>query len=380
MQVDTHMGLKSFRHNRNLRVRGQRKNTALEKRTNFSRPLHGFSYAGGFTLVELLVVIAIIGILVALLLPAVQAAREAARRSQCTNNLKQLGLALNNYHSIFNKFPPAGTGYGWCVWSTDIGSYPGWNGDDVIFNSNGLVLLMPHLDQAELFDQYDTSQASTNLMKGGPCCPPNRAHGSLAGDAVTSGNAQLATNRLQVLSCPSDDGDPYLDDGGGTYGVAKGLAGAKTNYDFSATSGLCNSWRNEPFYDPDLDAGRRMFGENSDCSIRSVTDGTSHTIAMAERTYEVFNGTCSAWAYRGWVMTGIDAADSGGINRWFGMGTQYMIRGRLVSYANVGSLHPGGAQVVLADGSVHFLSEDTDTTILERLSAYSDGIPIRMPN
>jgi len=79
-------------------------------------------------------------------------------------------------------------------------------------------------------------------------------------------------------------------------------------------------------------------------------------------------------------MTGIDAADSGGINRWFGMGTQYMIRGRLASYSNVGSLHPGGAQVVLADGSVHFLSEDTDTTILERLSAYSDGIPILMPN
>ena len=106
----------------------------------------------GFTLVELLVVIAIIGILIALLLPAVQAAREAARALQCKSNMKQIGVALHNYNAAIRAFPPAGIGYGWCSGTTD----------DYVLNAKGLLMLLPHLEQQGLYDQYN------------PICAPAR--------------------------------------------------------------------------------------------------------------------------------------------------------------------------------------------------------------
>ena len=119
----------------------------------------------GFTLVELLVVIAIIGILIALLLPAVQAAREAARRSQCTNNMKQLGVALHNYHDTHKVFPPGGLDYG----HAGTGPHPSLPGgvepaNKLVKNMNGLVLLLPYIEQQSLYDQYDCNQCASNLL------------------------------------------------------------------------------------------------------------------------------------------------------------------------------------------------------------------------
>src|ERR1700721_2924771 len=95
-----------------------------------------------FTLIELLVVIAIIAILIVLLVPAVQKVREAAARTQCMNNLKQLALAVLDYESSYKHLPPAGMGYGWC--GVTKGTYPS---DPQILNQNGLTLLLPYIDQ-----------------------------------------------------------------------------------------------------------------------------------------------------------------------------------------------------------------------------------------
>ena len=323
-----------------------------------------------FTLVELLVVIAIIGILIALLLPAVQAAREAARRMQCSNKLKQLGLALHNYHSAHRSFPPAGIGYGWC-------KYPEDGGAASITNVNGILMLLPFLEQQPLHDGYDPKQCTSNAMHGNTgCCGPCTAVGTLAGDAVTSGNAEVVSTRLAVLTCPSDTGNPFNAENSPHYGIkpGSGYKGARTNYDFSTSNSYsCDAWSREAAN------RRRMFGENSDTRVADVLDGTSNTFMMAETLYEVYNGECAGWGYRGWVMVGIDIGRHG-INIWEWPGIiANPRRGQLRSWAHMGSLHPGGAHVMMADGSVHFVSETTDFVILEGLSTMAGGEIVSVP-
>jgi prepilin-type N-terminal cleavage/methylation domain-containing protein/prepilin-type processing-associated H-X9-DG protein len=319
-----------------------------------------------FTLVELLVVITIIGIMVALLLSAVQAAREAGRRSQCSNNLKQLGLGLNQYHDAHRRFPPGGVGFGWC-------RYPEY-GDSSVLNRNGLVLLLPYLEQENLFEKMDMLACNANIMEGGGCsgCGPNASLGTLAGDVETSGNAALETKILPLFVCPSDNGDPRLPAGDAYYGIKTGTGyrGAKTSYDFVARGNFdCNFW------DREAKQRRRMFGENSRTQAAIVQDGLSNTAAMSERTFEVINGSCAAWAYRGWVMTGVDLAY--GLNRWEYY-TYDRLPGRLGSWQYGGSLHPGGANLVFGDGSVRFYSEAIDLPILQAIStiAGKEGLTI----
>ena len=332
----------------------------------------------GFTLVELLVVITIIGILIGLLLPAVQSAREAARALQCKNNMKQHGIALHNYHSAHRCFPPGGIGYGWC-------KYPDY-GDAHVMNKNGLLFLLPYLEQQPLYDDFDQSQAASNTTQGNEgCCGPTVASGTLSGDVESSGNWKVVTTRLTVFSCPSDNGDPYLPAGSQHYGVKSGTSykGAKTNYDFSADRNYsCNAWNRTS--NPQ---SRRMFGENSTTRIGDVRDGTSNTIAMGETLYDVYNGECAAWAYRGWVMTGVDVGASE-FNLWeripppsgYERYPPNPRRGQLASWAYLGSLHPAGAHVLCADGSAHFFNENMATTIRTKLATMAGGEPVTVPD
>jgi len=328
----------------------------------------------GFTLVELLVVIAIIGVMVGLLLPAVQAAREAARRMQCSNNMKQLGLALHNHEASFKKYPPAGRGYSMCS------SASGGAGDTMIYDSNGLVYLLPYVEQQSLYERFNLKEAFAfvpNAMRN--------LNGTRVGDPNTNGNAALASTIVETFICPSDPTGPLDRLSGGHYGAGTNFRGAATNYDFITSDSdfsICNNWKTAGI-------ARRMFGENSTTAPRDVTDGMTHTFAVGETTKFHVNGAAFAWSYRGWVMSGVDPGTSNpGINLWHlplvdptWQSPPYIpVRGRLRTWwGAAGSLHPGGSHFTMADGAVAFVSESINTTLLENLCRMGDGQVASLP-
>jgi len=201
----------------------------------------------GFTLIELLVVIAIIGVLVALLLPAVQQAREAARRSQCRNNLKQVGLALHNYHDAFGRFPPES------IWAyTPIGSTT-----KLPRNFSWIVMLLPYVDQAPMYNSINFSMP-------------------IWGQIDSSGQT-IVSRQLPVVTCPSDPG---------VGNAPNGMSW--TNY--SGAEGF--DW-----WPRNGDPMGGVFTLNHATSINEIPDGTSNTIAVGE--------TCTAgYSGGGWQTTG----------------------------------------------------------------------------
>jgi prepilin-type N-terminal cleavage/methylation domain-containing protein len=338
----------------------------------------------GFTLVELLVVIAIIGILIGLLLPAVQAAREASRRTKCANNLKQLGLALHNYESVHKQFPPAGKHYAWCTHAPANCPNCVRDPNEPSLNFNGLVLLLRYAENDALYEMYNPRAASSSYTTGG----------TFPGSPVNSGNDMLAAKQLELFRCPSDDGDAFLPVAVHyTIDMSSPLRGVKTNYDFSVEywEWRCNAWK----YAPGTAASPRsrtkhMFGENSDAKVADVLDGTSNTIAMGETTLTCANGTTPAWAYRGWVQIGVDPAPqfhNGGINVWQSpwtnppdpARTQRPVIGKVGSWSWPGSLHPGGCHFVFGDGAVRFVQQSASTAVMLRLAAMADGQAVEVP-
>ncbi len=334
----------------------------------------------GFTLIELLVVIAIIAILIGLLLPAVQKVREAAARTQCQNNLKQLGLACHNYHDANGKMPPGRKSLG-----TTIGQSISTNpSDPVILNHHGLLYLLPYIEQGNLYAQVNLKAATGNFMSSATFGYPITPGSALSvPDAIASGNAALMAVQLKVLLCPSDGGEKTLPIGSVHYspdGTGGSIAAAKTSYDFIGEAYNLNRYH---YWRTSSTSTRYMFGEDNTTTLQSIADGTSNTMMMGEQTLETFNGYTSGWGYAGWVSVGIDPAGAwnltypaAGLNVWnYNNNTSPLNNkpGRRASWYTAASLHTAGVNFVFADGSVHFIQQSIDVPNLSRLCRMGDG-------
>ncbi|MCA9206687.1 MAG: DUF1559 domain-containing protein [Pirellulaceae bacterium] len=290
-----------------------------------------------FTLVELLVVIAIIGVLVAMLLPAVQAAREAARRSSCSNNLKQQGLALQNYHDVFKVFPPALIGSG----RSSVGAPTA--------NTTGFMLLLPFLEMTTIHDQYNFNvPSSTSNPNGKPFA---------GGVSVSSTNKALYSKILEVYTCPSDGQPEITVDGPNGTGFYERNDVARSNYLFASGSytDYSNPWST---YSGSIDQG--AFGNDGAARLADILDGTSQTIAIGESKQG--NRGKTSTAYGPYWGAGTHTCCHGYTpNRTYTVNYDYLGNKTKKQYAwGFGSYHPGGAQFVLCDGSVTFVAETVD--------------------
>ncbi len=343
----------------------------------------------GFTLIELLVVIAIIAILISLLLPAVQQAREAARRTQCRNHLKQLGLALHNYHDAHSVFPsgyvsyPTSDGTGPSSAAIDPQTWdaaPGWG---------WTAMLLPYLDQGPLYN-------SLNLDL--PCW-----------DAA---NATGVATKLPMFLCPSSSGgdEPFVvrDQSGAPLAIGgRQVTLGRSNYVASHGQESCwgecgASTTGVIFTDIETSATTTVtingdasrvadgpFFRNSRTRFRDVTDGTSNTIFLGEHGSRLSEKTWvgvvpGAYTHPNFTspengpdaaatLTLVHAGPSGGELDITGSPIIHPVNYPTFHVGQMYSEHVGGGHVGLGDGSVRFISENIDLLLFARLSSIDEG-------
>ncbi len=294
--------------------------------------------ASGFTLVELLVVIAIIGVLIALLLPAVQQAREAARRMSCSNNQKQLGIALHNYHDTHGSFPPmivreaTPTDASW-AWS---------------------ALILPMLEQSNIYDQLRVGKQT------------------LADAANTTAGEDILGLPLEAYTCPSDarssDTSP------------RAVAGV--NLGLSSYPGVNGHGPRAYYYDEGpTPSASGIFSHRVDgYGFRDITDGSSNTMVVGERAFHPnYNERNSPTQWAGTSDGNQDNSGYYGSLEVAGC-TGYPLNEPQITnwqYQHwFSSLHPGGAMFAFGDGSVHFISETIDQNTYQNLSNRADGVTL----
>ena len=305
-----------------------------------------------FTLVELLVVIAIIGILIGMLLPAVQQVREAARRSACMNNSRQQMLAILNFESTRQFFPPAWNGLEGDFlpvpddsprhpqWDHRFGNFYGWQ-----------AFILPFIEQNAIFDEIDLSRGWSQT------------------DTGLSGGTAPSTRTIANYRCPSD----AADEGHTRYSGSSGELNARSSYVMSIGAASFEDRQNG-----NLEELWGVGWEDSKTEFSSMIDGSSNVLYIGERdNTEVLNDNGSLdlhgaiWIGRqGWKRyscagEGPDSAtdfenapNADGERRPFNVAS---------------SLHPGGATIGLGDGSVHFLNDNVSLEVFKNLCASADG-------
>ena len=299
----------------------------------------------GFTLVELLVVIAIIGILVALLLPAVQAAREAARRMSCQNNVKQMALALHNHHDTYKEFPAG-------IHRNQGAALPSTNNyvltENPIRRFNWTIAIMPFIEQDNLYKLWNFTNFNANR-------------------GITGDPATISWRIVPTYFCPSDP-VVKVDEGEGASNPPRhwGILS------YGANAGRRSYRRADQTNDgPFINNLRNKFGE--------IADGTSNTVFLGERAHmdrvmdAIPGENIDAWGWWAFGAEGdvlLSAAER--VNWRMLTPTQADFDMRINVF---GSMHPGGANFGLGDGSVRFISETIDLVTFQRVCMHKDGVP-----
>ncbi len=313
------------------------------------RQLSGVEARGGFTLVELLVVIAIIAILIGLLLPAVQKVREAAARTQCGNNLKQLALAAHNHHDVYGFLPSDGWGPFWV-------GYPG-QGAGHRQPGSWMYNILPYIEQQALW-QLGTGQSL---------------------DQIRASNVEVCQTPLAMFNCPSRrKGGPYPggDEGPGYYRNCDGLA-SSVKGDYAVNAGdrpyldlivdfhlsgpaALNQADSYPWPDPNLFTGVSFV--RSEIGLLQITNGTSNTFLLGEKYVNPEHYT-----------DGTDDSDNENVYSGFNNDNTRTTafppmpdqRGYSSAYL-FGSAHTGGLNMAYCDGSIHFITYDVEPDVFLR--------------
>jgi len=311
----------------------------------------------GFTLVELLVVIAIIGILIALLLPAVQSAREAGRRAQCSNNLKQIALALANYENALRSYPPGRMG---CDgWTADVCmDNPGYERP----GTSGFVMILPYLELTSLYDLIDP------FAKGAvyPAAPGDSSDGTTDGWRTPEVDQAIRT-RPPVFVCPSSLTKPmYGSAATGCYALVQGSRGPSYGIDQRRVKHYNNG----------------MFNYRTSHSSKRVSDGLSNTMFVGEIIDGHTRESANRWTIGSRHLDSMRSTDNP-LNTPPGEGVILMSGGSpLYGYRVNGafaSRHPAGAQFAFGDGHVVFLGENIDRDTYRALSTRNGKELVTLP-